>query len=238
MTAAWKHSFIFVLYTKSIQMIVFRPYYRSSLLFVLLFLFSKNLLFANVTLPYFFSDNMVLQLQTDAAIWGWAKACSNVQITTYWNKKNNTVKADATGKWKAKVNTPAAGGPYQIGITDGTPLLLQNILIGEVWLCNGQSNMEMPMKGFRDQPVLGSNDDIFNAANNNIRIYVVPRSVKMQPQDTSKNSSWKIAAPEAINNFSATAYYFARILQQQLKVPVGVVNILHRSSFPQEKLSE
>ena len=209
-----------------------------SFFFTLFFLAGKNAVFATVTLPSFFSDNMVLQQQTDAAIWGWAQSNSTVQITTSWNKKKYTTKADASGKWKLKISSPAASGPYEITITDGKPLVLHNIMIGEVWLCSGQSNMEMPMKGFRDQPILGSNDAIFNAANNNIRLYIVPRSVKVQPQDTSKNSSWKIAAPETVNNFSATAYYFARILQQQLKVAVGIVSISYGGSPAEAFMSE
>ena len=205
---------------------------------ILFFILGKKASFATITLPAFFSDNMVLQQQTGAAIWGWAKENSIVQITTSWNRKKYTAQADASGKWKLKISTPAAGGPYEIKISDGKPMILNNVMIGEVWLCSGQSNMEMPMKGFRDQPVFGSNDAIFNSANNNIRLYIVPRSVQLQPQDTSKNSSWKIAAPETVNNFSATAYYFARILQQQLKVPVGIVSISYGGSPAEAFMSE
>ena len=205
---------------------------------ILFFILGKKASFATITLPAFFSDNMVLQQQTGVAIWGWAKENSIVQITTSWNRKKYTAQADASGKWKLKISTPAAGGPYEIKISDGKPMILNNVMIGEVWLCSGQSNMEMPMKGFRDQPVFGSNDAIFNSANNNIRLYIVPRSVQLQPQDTSKNSSWKIAAPETVNNFSATAYYFARILQQQLKVPVGIVSISYGGSPAEAFMSE
>jgi sialate O-acetylesterase len=123
-----------------------------------------------------------------------------------------------------KVSTPVAGGPYTITISDGEPVTIKNILIGEVWFCSGQSNMEMPMKGFRDQPIKGSNDAIFNSTNDHIRIYNIPRAVERAKKDTSKNFSWKSASPETINNFSATAYYFGRLLQQQLKVPVALIN--------------
>ncbi len=185
---------------------------------------------ATVKLPYFFSDNMVLQQKSDAAIWGWAKAASTVQITTSWNKKKYTTTVNSEGKWKTKIVTPDAGGPYEIVVSDGTPVTIKNILIGEVWLCSGQSNMEMPLKGFKDQPILNSNDLIFNSTNDNIRLYTVPRSVQRLPQDTSKNSSWKSAEPEAVSNFSATAYLFAKILQAQLNVPIGVVNISYGGS--------
>jgi len=187
-------------------------------------------LHANIKLPYFFSDNMVLQQKTDAAIWGWAKANTTVQVTGSWNKKKYTVKSDAQGKWKLKIGTPAAGGPFEITVSDGNPVTLHNVLVGEVWLCSGQSNMEMPMKGYKDQPILGSNEAIFSSSNDNLRLYTLPHSVQTEPQDTSKMSSWKVASPEAVSNFSATAYYFGRILQQQLKVPIGLVNISYGGS--------
>ena len=204
----------------------------------LLLVLAPGFLSATITLPSFFSDNMVLQQKTEAAVWGWAKAGSTVQLTASWDKKKYAVKAGADGKWKLSVSTPVAGGPYEITITDGSPVTLHNVLIGEVWLCSGQSNMEMPMKGFKDQPVRGSNDAVFNSTNDQLRLYIVPRSVKIHPQDTSKQSSWKMAAPEAVSNFSATAYYFARILQQQLKVPVGLVNISYGGSPAEAFMSE
>ena len=189
-----------------------------------------NLALATPKLPYFFSSNMVLQQQSEPAIWGWAKAGSRITILTSWNKKTYNVTTDESGKWKTKIATPVAGGPYEITVSDGTPLTLQNVLIGEVWLCSGQSNMEMPMKGFKDQPILGSNEAVFNSANPNIRLYTVPRSVKLEPQDTSKNSPWKLAEPESVSNFSATAYYFGKILQEMLHVPIGLVNISYGGS--------
>ena len=173
---------------------------------------------------------MVLQQQSNAAIWGWATAGSSVMVTTSWNKKKYSTTTGSNGKWTLKVATPAAGGPYEITISNGTAVVLRNILIGEVWLCSGQSNMEMPMKGFKDQPVLGSNDAVFNSANPNIRLYTVPRSVQRTPQDTTKNAAWKLAAPEAVSNFSATAYYFGKILYGQLHVPIGLVNISYGGS--------
>lgn len=200
----------------------------ASLLFVLIAY--SSVAFAKVKLPYFFSDNMVLQQQTDAAIWGWAKVNSAVTVSTSWNKKKYSAKVDEKGQWKLKVATPVAGGPYNITISDGEPVTLNNVLIGEVWLCSGQSNMEMGLKGYRDQPILGSNDAIFNSTNDNIRIYTVPRSVQRLPQDTTKNSPWKSAEPEAVSNFSATAYLFGKMLQERLKVPIGLVNISYGGS--------
>jgi len=194
------------------------------LLSICYLIFIPTILNAKIFLPSFFGDNMVLQQKTDAAIWGWAKPNSSVQLTSSWNKKKYTVQSDAAGKWKLKITTPEAGGPYEITISDGETITLHNILIGEVWFCSGQSNMEMPMKGYRDQPIKGSNDAIFNSSNDQIRIYTVPRAVEKFLKDTTKTSLWKSASPENVSNFSATAYFFARLLQQQLKVPVAVIN--------------
>lgn len=188
------------------------------------FVFTPFLSNAKIFLPSFFSDNMVLQQHTDAAIWGWAKPNSPVQLTLSWDKKKYTVRSDAAGKWKLKISTPVAGGPYEITISDGEAITIKNILIGEVWFCSGQSNMEMPMKGYRDQPIKRSNDAIIHSTNDWIRIYNVPRAVERTLKDTTKTSWWKIASPETISNFSATAYFFGRILQQQLKVPVALIN--------------
>jgi len=204
-------------------MIAFTLRFKTAVLSFILLLLLPDIGFATVQLPSFFSDGMVLQQQTNASIWGWAKQVAVVKVTTSWNKKTYNATADSKGKWSIKVATPVAGGPYTISISDGEPVTIKNILIGEVWLCSGQSNMEMPMKGFKDQPIIGSNDAIFNSTNDQIRIYTVPRAVERSAKDTSKTFFWKTANPENISNFSAVGYYFGRLLQQQLKVPVALV---------------
>lgn len=205
-------------------------------LFSLVFLLPVSLL-AAVKLPSLFTDNMVLQQQTEAPIWGWAKAGSKVTVSTSWNGKKYSTQTDAAGKWKLNVTTPTAGGPYEITISDGTPLKLKNVLIGEVWVCSGQSNMEMPMKGFKGQPILGSNDAILHSKNKNIRLYTVPRSSVTEVQENSKPSEWKEAAPESVANFSATAYYFGRLLNKLLDVPVGLINVSYSGSYAEAWMS-
>ncbi|MET0394017.1 MAG: sialate O-acetylesterase [Chitinophagaceae bacterium] len=209
-----------------------------SLLLPALLVFLPLLLPATVTLPPFFSDNMVLQQNATPAIWGRARAGARVQVSTSWNKQKYSTLADASGKWKLTVSTPAAGGPYEITISDGQPLTLHNVLLGEVWLCSGQSNMEMPVKGFRDQPVQGSNDAVFYSANDQLRLYTVPRSVKVQPQDTTKRSAWKLAEPETVAGFSATAWYFGRLLYERLHVPIGLINISYGGSTAEAWMNE
>jgi sialate O-acetylesterase len=180
--------------------------------------------FATVKPASIFSDHMVLQQQSNVAIWGWAKPSSTVKITTSWNKKLYTASADVTGKFKIKVSTPKAGGPFEISLNDGELLVLKDILIGEVWICGGQSNMEMPMKGFKNQPILGSNESLLKSKNTNLRIYTVHRSSITTRQENSKPSDWKLAGPETVSNFSATAYYFGSLLSEMLDVPIGLIN--------------
>src|SRR5690606_40886832 len=115
---------------------------------------------AKLQLPWFFSDNMVLQQQSNPAIWGWTDKKNTIVIITAWNNKKYTVQPDSRGKWKTAIATPVAGGPYEITISDGQSLKIKNILIGEVWVCSGQSNMEMPLKGFPNQPINNANDII------------------------------------------------------------------------------
>uniref|UniRef100_F4CDE6 Sialate O-acetylesterase n=1 Tax=Sphingobacterium sp. (strain 21) TaxID=743722 RepID=F4CDE6_SPHS2 len=193
-------------------------------LFILSFLFIYGSAFAEIRLGAIFTDGMVLQRQSAVPIWGWASPGTNVTIESSWNHQKYNVKANEKGKWLVKVQTPDAGGPYSLALNDGTPHTIKDILIGEVWLCSGQSNMEMPLKGFRGQPIIGSNDAILHSANNHLRLYTVPRSSQLQPQDDSKPSVWKEANPENVANFSATAYYFGRLLQEILQVPVGLIH--------------
>lgn len=180
-------------------------------------------LFAEVKLPAIFGDNMVLQQQTDAAIWGEASSNKTVKVTTSWNKKSYSTKADAAGNWKVKVRTPAAGGPFSITISDGKTLQLKNVLIGEVWICSGQSNMQMIMSGYPNTPVLNSNEDIATSANKSIRLFTVKREKSLTPQNDF-TGEWLQCEPENVAAFSAAAYYFGKMVQQVLQVPVGLIS--------------
>ncbi|HEY1114326.1 MAG TPA: sialate O-acetylesterase [Chitinophagaceae bacterium] len=202
------------------------PVIATVILFILPFCLHAEVKPASV-----FTDNMVLQQNDKVNLWGWATAGKPVSVTPSWNRKTYKVKSDASGRWKVQVETPAAGGPYEISFSDGTPVKLKNVLIGEVWVCSGQSNMEMPLKGFKGQPITGSNEAILKSRNMNLRIYTVPRSSVLTPQDNSKPSQWKEAAPESVADFSATAYFFGRLLQDLLEVPVGIINVSYSGSY-------
>ena len=184
---------------------------------------------AMIKLPPVFSNNMVLQQKSEASIWGKAGERKTVNVTTSWNQKSYTTKAGSDGFWNLKVQTPVAGGPYSIIISDGESLTISGVLIGEVWLCSGQSNMEMTMKGYYNQPIEGGNDAIANSKNENIRLFTVQHNRVASPQ-YSFEGSWEECNPENVAKFSAVAYYFGRRLQNMLGVPVGLISASWRGS--------
>jgi sialate O-acetylesterase len=193
-----------------------------------LFIFLTSILFlpvsrATITLPSIFGDNMVLQQKSEVAFWGSASPGKNVTIRTSWNRKSYSVPAGTDGKWKTKVQTPEAGGPYTVTISDGSPVTIKNVLIGEVWICSGQSNMEMTMRGYNNQPVTGSNEYIATSANSNIRLITVQRKTSLTPVDDIEGE-WKICEPESVAGFSATAYFFGLMLNRALNVPIGLIS--------------
>jgi sialate O-acetylesterase len=177
---------------------------------------------AEVKLPKIFSNGMVMQQQTTANLWGTATPSSVIKINVGWNKYVYTTKTDNQGKWHLLVKTPAAGGSYSLTFNDGKITRISNVLIGELWVCSGQSNMEMPMKGFKNQPVDNANIDVLHSTDADLRLFTVKRNSTFMPVDTL-NGNWNEATPASVREFSATAYYFGRELRQELKVPVGLI---------------
>lgn len=177
---------------------------------------------AEVKMPKIFGDNMVLQQQTDCHLWGTADAGKQVKVRTSWDGRTYKTQADAQGKWRVSVRTPQAGGPYDITLTDGKMLTLHDVLIGEVWICSGQSNMEMPMKGFMSQPVEGTANELMTCKDDRLRLFTVKRNAQLHPVDDVEGS-WSKAQSESVRDFSAAAYYFGKSLRKSLGVPVGLV---------------
>lgn len=178
---------------------------------------------AKVNLPAFFSDGMVMQRNVQSNLWGTATPKAQVTITTGWDQLTHSTTADAEGAWQISVQTPDAGGPYQLTFSDGeATATLNNVLVGELWICSGQSNMEMPMKGFKNQPVMGANMDILHSTNRNLRLFTVKRHSSLKVE-TDVTGQWQEAAPAAVREFSATAYYFGQLVQEILDVPVGLI---------------
>ena len=179
---------------------------------------------AKVRLPHVLGDNMVLQQNTDVRLWGWTAPGKTVTVTTSWNTAAYTVKADKGGQWMVKVKTPAASyKPLSITFNDGDPLTLKNILAGEVWVCAGQSNMEMPVKGFGNCPVEGYNEEVVNANTyQGIHFVKIPSVMSTKPLDDA-NCHWEVVSPNTVGEASATGYFFAQVVNKALDVPVGLI---------------
>jgi len=178
---------------------------------------------SEIKLPAIFSDGMLVQQQSQINIWGKADANSTVTIKVSWSPKAIKTSAAVDGSWKASIPTPKTDGKHHtMTLTDGKMLKISNILLGELWLCSGQSNMEMPMKGFKNQAVENSNMEILYSKNENIRLFTVKRNASLTAQ-TEMSGTWYEATPESVREFSATGYYFGKMLNKTLNIPVGLI---------------
>ena len=177
---------------------------------------------AKVRLPQFFSDNMVLQQQTECHLWGWTEPGKKVQVITSWDQKSHIVTARKDGRFSVMVTTPKAGGPYSITFRDSDPVILNNVMIGEVWICSGQSNMEMPIKGYKAQPVEGATEELLSCQDNGLRLFYGKRFASLEPQQDLAGS-WQESDITSVREFSATAYFFGKTLRKMLGVPVGLI---------------
>ena len=194
------------------------------LLFTLFLLLGALALDAKVKLPALVSDNMLLQQQTDARLWGWAEPGATVRVTPSWDGQTVSCQADAQGRWLVSVKTPAASyTPYDITIDDGEPLTLKGVQVGEVWLASGQSNMQMPLKGFGGCCVKNGVDEVIRSADYPaIRFFTVSTEQAYEPQDDCKGR-WEVPSVHTSAEFSATAWFFATSLEKALRVPVGII---------------
>ena len=172
--------------------------------FLFTFYLSLCYSFAEVRLPRFFSDNMVLQQQSECNLWGTADQGKTVKITTSWDNKTYKVNVDKNGKFEVKVQTSIAGGPYTISFNDGDMLQLSNVMIGEVWICSGQSNMEMQMKGFKQQPVEGTTEELLRCKDSSLRLFTVKRHVSIKPE-YDVTGEWSEANSASVRDFSASS---------------------------------
>lgn len=161
---------------------------------------------------------MVLQQNTEVNLWGWAKARQKIKILTTWNDNNYSVRADKNGNWKVQVKTIHAGGPYEIVIEADTIIMLTNVMLGEVWVCSGQSNMEWTLSRAE------SADNEIPATNYpNIRLFTVKKNISPMPL-TDVEGQWNVCTPETAPEFSAVGYFFGKNLHEKMKVPIGMIN--------------
>lgn len=196
---------------------------------IVLSLICFSLLFAQtemtkLKLPAIFSDNMVLQQKTDAAFWGNAEPNQKISIVTSWGK-NISTKSKKDGTWLVKIKTPKAGGPFEVKVTSGSETIsYKNVLIGEVWLCSGQSNMEMPLAGWPPRDTIhGATKEIPAANYPNLRLFTVTRSTSTVPEKDC-TGTWSECSPENAASFSATAFFFGKKLMTELNIPIGLIH--------------
>ena len=185
---------------------------------ILLEILLATALNAQVRLPRLISDGMVLQRNTDLKIWGWAAPGENV--TVEFGGKQYTTKTDGSGEWMIMLPPMQAGGPHTMTLTASNKLTVSDILIGDVWLCSGQSNMELPVR--RVRPLYEA--EISAAENNMIRSFTVPKTyVFTGPTNDLPGGKWVAASPETVLDFSAAAWFFAREINNIYGVPVGIL---------------
>ncbi|MDR7209550.1 sialate O-acetylesterase [Flavobacterium piscis] len=175
------------------------------------------LLHANVKMPLLFSDGMVLQRNKSIPVWGWADA--NEKITIHFNKQTKTIQADKNGKWMVKLDAEKAGGPFELIVTGKNKITIKNVLVGEVWICSGQSNME-----FQVSKTMNAKDEIADSNYPMIRHFGIAQDLSGTPKDDLKKGKWEVSGKETVGNFTAVGYYFAKKLYTELKIPIGIIN--------------
>jgi hypothetical protein len=204
---------------------VFRAVKKLTLALILWFVVSQA--GAKIYLPAIISSHMVLQQNTMVELWGKTSLSHQVSLQCSWDKVIREADCDDAGKWSLSIRTPLAGGPYEIVISDTDDrIVIENVMIGEVWFCSGQSNMEFPMgisESYWHTGVISYETEIKEAVYPNIRLFSVKKQVAEEPVDTCWGE-WLECNPEPVNSFSAVAYYFGRMIYHQLKVPVGLIH--------------
>ena len=176
--------------------------------------------FGQIRLPAVIGDNMVLQQKSEAAVWGWGEPGSEIKVTGSWN--NDTVKTKISNHsfWSVKLKTPAAGGPFTVNIKSNDELTLKNVMIGEVWICSGQSNMEWSA----DHNLMNAQEEIKNANYPDIRLFHVKKIATETPQDNCF-AKWEECSPSTMHSFSSVGYFFSRNLHQNLNIPIGIIEV-------------
>ncbi len=178
---------------------------------------------AEVRLPAVIASGMVLQQQTDAALWGWAAPSEKVRVQAGWLAGTVSTVADGAGTWRLRVPTPGAGGPYRITVAGENTITLEDVLVGEVWICGGQSNMEWTIGPVVGPGVAGFAELVQAADQPQIRLFEVPNVVAVAPASDCAGR-WQVCTPETLPAFSAVGYFFGRELHEHLRVPIGLIS--------------
>ncbi|MHC4123521.1 MAG: sialate O-acetylesterase [Planctomycetota bacterium] len=194
-------------------------YYFNTVCFLFFFIliFTPKVL-ADVRLPSIIGSDMVLQQKMKVPVWGRANPGEKVQVKADWQWFGASTKADKDGEWMVKIKTPKAGGPHKIVIKGNNTIELENVLIGEVWFCSGQSNMQWNVRNSNN-----SKYEIAGANYQDIRLFTVPMKTSEKPVQNCKGS-WQLCSSETIPAFSGAAYFFGREIHKELGVPVGLIH--------------
>ncbi len=190
---------------------------KNSLLFMLVMIFTYMPARAEITLPYIFSSNMILQRDMEIPVWGWASP--GERITVILGDNQQKTRAGKDGRWSLSLPAMQAGGPYEMTVEGSNAITYSNIMIGDVWICSGQSNMEWPVSR-----VNNADKEISDAEYPNIRLFTVPNKISALPLSNTYSAEWLLCTPETIPNFSAVGYFFGRELHHELNIPIGLVN--------------
>lgn len=190
-----------------------------NVMILLCFLTVGSNAWAKVRLPNIIGSHMVLQQKSKVKLWGWAAASESITIKTTWDTTTYKVIATNGANWETEINTPAAGGSYTITIEGENKIILEDVLIGEVWVCSGQSNMEWS----GDQDLKESIDEAPKANQPEIRLFYVNKSTSLYPQDNLEGK-WVVCSPESMIHFSAIGYFFGKKINSSIKTPVGLIN--------------
>ena len=185
--------------------------------FVSLCLFTFFFSFGNVRVSRIFSDHMVLQRNKPIPVWGWADPNENVIVE--FNKQAKSGKADSSGKWMVRLDPEKEGGPFQLIINAGNKLTFLDVMVGEVWICSGQSNMEFMVKSVAD-----AETEIAEANYPQIRHFTIPKHISPVPEDELTEGQWDVCSPETVGDFTAVGYFFARNIFNEIKIPIGLIN--------------
>src|SRR5258708_5382965 len=190
--------------------------YRILLYFIAFFVFLRSPLRAEPLLPHLFIDHMVIQRETEIRIWGWADAGEKISVSLAASSGHAI--ADSDGHWKVMLPGMRAGGPFTLLVQGKKTVVFRDVMLGEVWVASGQSNMTYALGG-----ATGGEKEVSHATYPGIRFFTVPRKIAIAPQPDTLPATWEVCSPETAKSFSAVSYFFARDLHRALGVPVGII---------------
>lgn len=198
---------------------------KRTILFIATLLVYASLSAAHLRLPHVFTDHAVLQRESTVKVWGWGEPGKTVNVSNTWNFRTEKTIVAKNGTWSVRIATGKAGGPYSLRVNCGKEtLVMDDVMLGEVWICSGQSNMDMPVGGYGFQQVEGSRDAILDSPETarDIRVFKINEPCCTEPQD-DVDAEWKLSGPAVTAGVSAVGYFFAKRLTKALGVPVGII---------------